>query len=91
MATTSEIKGCGFKVSSVDTIVQCMEFEDNSGTLEIMILNKIRHRISHIKFVYHIFREHLKIFIHIFPIGTNGQFSDFWVIGVLLLRTAGLL
>ncbi|KAL7455648.1 hypothetical protein ACHAXS_000359 [Conticribra weissflogii] len=54
-----EIKQCGFLVLCTLAYIYCKALEDNSGTLEVARLPKMRSFTEYIAVCYHQFREHL--------------------------------
>ncbi len=66
-----------FDITNSQSYVYCKVFEDNSCTLELTRLPRLRPRPKHIKVCYHHFREHVrKGLIKIFPIDTKDQIAD---------------
>ena len=77
MNLIQEMREKGFQVICTLPSVYYKVFEDNSGTLELARLPKLRPRTKHINICYHHFREHVhKGLIKIFPISTKDQISD---------------
>ena len=73
------IKVPGFKAYSTVPVVYCKDFEDNSGTLELTRVPKLRPQSKHINTTYHHFREHVrKDIIRVFPIGASDQLTDMY-------------
>ena len=59
------------------TVVRCKAFEDNEGTLKLVLVHKLRPRTKHINSKYHHFRSHVRtgrITIH--AIDTKEQIVD---------------
>jgi hypothetical protein len=76
MNLIGEMKNKGFQVCT-QPYVYCKVFEDNSGTLKLACLSKLRPRTKHINVCYHHFRELVqKGFIKIFPVDTKNQIAD---------------
>ncbi|KAL7462131.1 hypothetical protein ACHAXS_002520 [Conticribra weissflogii] len=77
MYLLKEFKVCKFKTTSTEPNVYCKVFEDNSGTLELAKLPKLRPCTKHINMCYHHFREHARNgLIKIFLIGMHDQIAD---------------
>jgi hypothetical protein len=77
MDLIAEIKDRGFQVICTQPYVYCKVFEDNSGTLELACLPKLRSRTKQINLRYHHFREHVRMgLIKIFPIDTKDQIAN---------------
>ena len=72
-----EMREREFQVICNEPYVYCKVFEDNSGTLELARLPKLRPRTKHINVCYHHFCEHVrKGLIKIFPIDTKDQIAE---------------
>ena len=61
MELMDEIKERGHEIVSSEPKVYCKAFEDNTGSLEIARLPKMRPRTKAINAVYHHFREHVRL------------------------------
>ncbi len=60
MNLLQEMREREFQVICNEPYVYCEVFEDNSGTLELARLPKLRPRTKHINICYHHFREHVQ-------------------------------
>jgi hypothetical protein len=77
MNLLQEMTEQNFKVVCVEPYVYCKVFEDNTGTLELARLPKLRPRTKHINNCYHHFCKHVqKGLIKIFPINTKDQIAN---------------
>jgi hypothetical protein len=77
MNLLQEKGGPDFKFIRIDSYVYCKIFEDNSGTLQLARLPKLRPRAKHINVCCHHFCEHVhKGLIKIFPADTKDQITD---------------
>jgi hypothetical protein len=57
--------------------VHCKVFEDNSGTLEMATVPKMRPRTKHMHIKYHHFRDVVELgLVSIHMIGTEDQLAD---------------
>jgi hypothetical protein len=69
-----EMKCKNFQVICTVPHVYCKIFEDNSGSLKLALLPKLRPRTKHINVCCNHFREHVRSRkVRIFPIGTKDQ------------------
>jgi hypothetical protein len=67
-----EMREENFKVICIEPYVYCKVFEDNTGALELVRLQKLCPRTKHINVFYHHFCEHVqKGLIKIFPVDTK--------------------
>ncbi len=77
MNLLQEMRERDFKVICTKPNVYCKVFEDNSGTLELTRLPKLRPRTKHINICYHHFCKHVhKELIKIFLIDIKDQIAD---------------
>jgi len=71
--TKAKIKGKCFQ----EPVVHCKAYEDNSATLEMAKVPKMRPRTKHINIKYHHFREHVRNgFIEVQWVDTQDQVAD---------------
>ena len=77
MLLLEEMKGHGSQVICTKPHVYCKVFENNSGTLEMVHLQKLHQRTKHVNMCYHHFCEHMhKGLIKIVPINTENQIAN---------------
>eukprot|EP00804_Cyclotella_cryptica_P013566 CCRYP_012925-RB/>CCRYP_012925-RB protein AED:0.26 eAED:0.26 QI:0/-1/0/1/-1/0/1/0/216 len=77
MELIKEMRERKFEIVNTQPHVYCKVFEDNSGTLELARLPRLRPRTKHINVCYHHFHEHVrKGLIKIFPVDTKDQIAD---------------
>ncbi len=77
MNLLEEMRERDFQVICTEPHVYCKGFEDNSGSLELARLPKLRPRTKHINVCYHHFCEYVrKGLIKIFSIDTKNQIAD---------------
>ena len=77
MELLCEIRDQGFDIKSSKPTVHCKVFEDNSGTLEIVTIHKVRPCTKHLNVQLHHFRQYVEqgdITIH--KINTQDQKAD---------------
>ena len=60
MGMLKEVAKQGVQIDNLPPKVHCMVFEDNSGTLELARLPKVRPRTKHINQSFHHFREYVE-------------------------------
>ena len=60
MGLLTKARAHGLRIVELPPKVHCTVFEDNSGTLELARLPKIRPRTKHINQAYHHFHEHVE-------------------------------
>jgi hypothetical protein len=77
MELLKEMQELKFDIANSQPYVYCKVFEDNSRTLELARLPRLRPRTKHINVCDHHFREHVrKGLIKIFPVDTEDQIAD---------------
>jgi hypothetical protein len=77
MFLIQEMKEKGLQVICTQPYIYCKVFEDNSGSLELAQLHKLRPCTKHINVCYHHFCKHVQNgLIKIFPVGTKDQTAD---------------
>jgi len=78
MNLLQEMRERNFKVICIGPYVYCKVFEDNTGALELVRLQKLCPRTKHINVCYHPICKHLqKALIKIFPINTKDQIAKY--------------
>ena len=74
MELMDELKEHVYDLISTEPIFYCKAFEDNSGALKVVRLQKMRPCTKEINVTYHYFREYVKLgMIKIYPISTHDQ------------------
>ena len=77
MGLIEEVKSQGLSVPATKPTVHCKIFEDNSGSLKIVKVPKMRSQTKHINLKYHHFCSFVdKGLLSIHPVGTCEQAAD---------------
>ena len=77
MGILKEARENGLHITDIPPKIHCTIFKDNSGTLELARLPKMRPRTKHINQSFHHFREHVErkdIIVQATP--TDEQMAD---------------